>query len=133
MRHLYDHRIYATILFWKKKKTIISSLFQSFQNQLPNKKANEKLEKTKVQWNWHQINHHLLPLCFHLFSLAHLQYLFHLHSILNARHLFHMSKVTELGQDAMEVAEMVISKKQTLVNKRVWKEHPPHMSVKTSL
>ena len=30
-----------------------------------------------------------------------------------------MSKVTELGQDAMEVAEMVISKKQTLVNKRV--------------
>ena len=48
MRHLYDHRIYATILFWKKN-TIISSLFQSFQNQLPNKKANEKLEKTKVQ------------------------------------------------------------------------------------
>lgn len=49
MRNLYDHRIYATVNIILEKKTIISSLFQSFQNQLPNKKAKEKLEKTKVQ------------------------------------------------------------------------------------
>lgn len=40
---------YMQPYYFGKKKKKISSLFQSFQNQLPNKKANEKLEKTKVQ------------------------------------------------------------------------------------